>query len=94
MEEDRVHPKKRVLLDIVAAELQAGRRVLAYVTHACTRDIIGRLQALLTRRGARVAVLRPMPWRRTAARRGWRSGSRRGWTCWSAILDWCRLGWP
>ncbi len=56
--EDRVYPKERALLDLVAAEQQAGRRVLVYVTHTGTRDITGRLHALLTRHGARVAVLK------------------------------------
>ncbi len=56
--EDRVYPKEQALLDLVAAERQAGRRVLVYVTHTGTRDITGRLHALLTRHGARVAVLK------------------------------------
>ncbi len=56
--EDRVYPKEQALLDLVAAEKQAGRRVLVYVTHTGTRDITGRLHALLTRHGARVAVLK------------------------------------
>ena len=56
--EDRVYPKEQALLDLVAAEQQAGRRVLVYVTHTGTRDITGRLHALLTRHGARVAVLK------------------------------------
>ena len=56
--EDRVYPKEQALLDLVAAEREAGRRVLVYVTHTGTRDITGRLHALLTRHGARVAVLK------------------------------------
>ena len=56
--EDRVYPKEQALLDLVTAERQAGRRVLVYVTHTGTRDITGRLHALLTRHGARVAVLK------------------------------------
>ena len=43
------------MLDLVATERQAGRRVLVYATHTGTRDITGRLHALLTRHGARVA---------------------------------------
>ena len=58
LSEDRVYPKEQALLDLVAAERQAGRRVLVYVTHTGTRDITGRLHALLTRHGARVAVLK------------------------------------
>ena len=56
--EERVYPKEQALLDLVATEKQAGRRVLVYVTHTGTRDITGRLHALLTRHGARVAVLK------------------------------------
>ena len=56
--EDRVYPKEQALLDLVAAEQQAGRRVLVYVTHTGTRDITGRLHALLTQHGSRVAVLK------------------------------------
>ena len=56
--EDRVYPKEQALLDLVTAEKQAGRRVLVYVTHTGTRDITGRLHALLTRHGSRVAVLK------------------------------------
>ena len=56
--EDRVYPKEQALLDLVAAERPAGRRVLVYVTHTGTRDITGRLHTLLTRQGARVAVLK------------------------------------
>ena len=56
--EERVYPKEQALLDLVAAERQAGRRVLVYVTHTGTRDITGRLHALLTRHGSRVAVLK------------------------------------
>ena len=56
--EERVYPKEQALLDLVAAERQAGRRVLVYVTHTGTRDITGRLHTLLTRHGARVAVLK------------------------------------
>ena len=56
--EDRVYPKERALLDLVAAEQQAGRRVLVYVTHTGTRDITGRLETLLAQHGSRVAVLK------------------------------------
>ncbi len=58
LSEERVYPKEQALLDLVAAERQAGRRVLVYVTHTGTRDITGRLETLLTRHGARVAVLK------------------------------------
>ena len=58
LSEEPVYPKERALLDLVATEQQAGRRVLVYVTHTGTRDITGRLHTLLTRHGARVAVLK------------------------------------
>ncbi len=58
LSEDRVYPKEQALLDLVANEKQAGRRVLVYATHTGTRDITGRLHTLLTRHGARVAVLK------------------------------------
>ena len=57
LSEEGVYPKERSLIDLVAAERLAGRRVLVYVTHAGTRDITGRLDDMLTRHGFRVAVL-------------------------------------
>ena len=42
LSEDRLYPKEKALLDLVAAERMAGRRVLVYVTHTGTRDITGR----------------------------------------------------
>ena len=58
LSEDRLYPKEKALLDLVAAERMAGRRVLVYVTHTGTRDITGRMDDILTRHGFRVAVMK------------------------------------
>ena len=58
LSEDRVYPKEQALIDLVAAERLAGRRVLVYVTHTGTRDITGRMDDILTRHGFRVAVMK------------------------------------
>ena len=58
LSEDRVYPKEQALLDLIAGERLAGRRVLVYVTHTATRDITGRLQDMLERHGIRSAVLK------------------------------------
>ena len=55
---DRLYPKEKALIDMVAAERMAGRRVLVYVTHTGTRDITGRMDDILTRHGFRVAVMK------------------------------------
>ena len=56
--EDRLYPKERALVDLVAAERLAGRRVLVYVTHTGTRDITGRMEDFLSRHGFKVAVMK------------------------------------
>ena len=58
LSEERLYPKEKALVDLVAAERLAGRRVLVYVTHTGTRDITGRMEAILTRHGFRAAVLK------------------------------------
>ena len=58
LDAERVYPKEQQLIDLVAAERLAGRRVLVYATHTGTRDITGRLETLLTRHGFRVAVMK------------------------------------
>ena len=55
---DRLYPKERALVDLVAAELLEGRRVLVYATHTAARDITGRMDDILTRHGFRVAVMK------------------------------------
>ena len=58
LSEEKVYPKEQALIDLVAAERLAGRRVLVYVTHTGTRDITGRMDEILTRHGFRVAVMK------------------------------------
>ena len=58
LSEHRLYPKERALVDLVAAERMAGRRVLVYVTHTGTRDVTERMDDILTRHGFRVAVMK------------------------------------
>ena len=58
LSEDKLYPKEQALIDLVAAERMEGRRELVYVTHTGTRDITGRMDDILTRRGFRVAVMK------------------------------------
>ena len=58
LSEDKLYPKEKALVDLVAAERMAGRRVLVYATHTGTRDITGRMEDILTRHGFRVAVMK------------------------------------
>ena len=58
LSEEKMYPKEKALVDLVAAERLAGRRVLVYVTHTGTRDITGRMDDILTRHGFRAAVMK------------------------------------
>ena len=58
LSEGKLYPKEKALVDLVAAERLAGRRVLVYVTHTGTRDITRRMDDILTRHGFRVAVMK------------------------------------
>ncbi len=58
LSEELLYPKEKALVDLVAAERLAGRRVLVYVTHTGTRDITGRMEDILTRHGFRTAVMK------------------------------------
>ncbi|MDE2823320.1 MAG: hypothetical protein OXK79_07425, partial [Chloroflexota bacterium] len=58
LSEEKLYPKEKALVDLVAAERMAGRRVLIYVTHTGTRDITGRMDDILTRHGFRAAVMK------------------------------------
>ena len=58
LSEERLYPKEKALVDLVAAERMAGRKVLVYATHTGTRDITGRMDDILTRHGFRVAVMK------------------------------------
>ncbi len=55
---DRLYPKEQALIDLVAQERMAGRRVLVYATHTGTRDITGRMQSFLAENGFRSAVMK------------------------------------
>ena len=56
--EQKLYPKEKALVDLVAAERMEGRRVLVYATHTGTRDITGRMDEILTRHGFKVAVMK------------------------------------
>ena len=58
LSEEKLYPKERALIDLVAAERMEGRRVLVYVTHTETRDVTERMDDILTRHGFRVAVMK------------------------------------
>ena len=56
--EEKLYPKEKTLVDLVAAERMEGRRVLVYATHTGTRDITERMEEILTRHGFKVAVMK------------------------------------
>ena len=56
--DDKLYPKEQALVELVAAERMARRRVLVYVTHTGTRDITGRMNPFVTRNGFKVAVMK------------------------------------
>ena len=58
LSEEKLYPKEKALLDMVAAERLEGRRVLVYATHTGTRDITERMSDILTRHGFRAAVMK------------------------------------
>ena len=58
LSEDKLYPKEQALVDLVAAERLADRKVLVYATHTGTRDITERMEQFLTTHGFRVAVLK------------------------------------
>ena len=58
LSEEKLYPKEKALVDLIAKERLEGRRVLVYVTHTGTRDITGRMKEILTRYGFRVAVMK------------------------------------
>lgn len=58
LEEKTIYPKEKRLLQIVRGELKEGRKVLIYCTHTRRRDVQGRLEALLSKEGVRVKILR------------------------------------
>ena len=48
LSEERVYPNEQALIDLVASERMERRRALAYSTHACTMDIIERVDDIIT----------------------------------------------
>ena len=58
LSKEKLYPKEKALIDMVAAERMEGRRVLVYATHTGTRDITERMDDMLTRHGFRVAVMK------------------------------------
>ena len=58
LSKEKLYPKEKALIDMVAAERMEGRRVLVYATHTGTRDITERMDDILTRHGFRVAVMK------------------------------------
>ncbi len=58
LSEERLYPKEKALIDLVAAERMEGRKALVYATHTGTRDITERMDDMLTRHGFRVAVMK------------------------------------
>ena len=58
LSKEKMYPKEKALIDMVAAERMEGRRVLVYATHTGTRDITERMDDMLTRHGFRVAVMK------------------------------------
>ena len=75
LSEEKLYPKEKALVDLVAKERLEGRRVLVYVTHTGTRDITGRMDDILTRHGFRVAVMKG---RRRGSRQAGEMGRRQG----------------
>ena len=58
LSEEKLYPKEKALLDLVAAERMDGRRVLVYAIHTGTRDVTERISGILTRHGFRAAVMK------------------------------------
>ena len=58
LSEEKLYPKEQSLVDLVAAERLAGRKVLVYATHTGTRDIIERMEQFLSQHGFKVGVLK------------------------------------
>ena len=56
LDEERLYPKEKALVELVSEERKQGRRVLVYATHTGTRDIAERMEDFLTQHGCRVAV--------------------------------------
>ena len=57
LDRERLQAKERRLLEIVQAELRAGRRCHIYAVYTQKRDVTRRLESILVREGIHVAVL-------------------------------------
>ena len=57
LDRECLQAKERRLLEIVQAELRAGRRCHVYAVYTQKRDVTRRLESILAREGIRVAVL-------------------------------------
>lgn len=71
---DKVYPKEQALLDIVKKRLSLGRRVMIYVAHTDTHDVIPRLEKILKDAGVFSKTLRagtPEPSKRVARIKEW-----------------------
>jgi hypothetical protein len=55
---DKIYPKEKALLDLIEAEVKAGRRVFVYAIYTASRDIAGRLQKIISDAGYTSSVLR------------------------------------
>ena len=58
LDEERLYPKEKALVELVERERKEGRRVLVYATPTGTRDITQRMEDFLSRHGCRVAVMK------------------------------------
>ena len=58
LSEERLYPKEKALVDLVAAERLEGRRVLVYATHTGSRDVTERMSDILERHGFKTAVMK------------------------------------
>jgi len=55
---DRIYPKEQKLLDLCLREGSEGRKAWVYVLNTTKRDVVARLERILTDAGLKVAVLR------------------------------------
>ena len=70
LSEDKLYPKEKALVDLVAAERMEGRRVLVYATHTGTRDITERMDDILS--ATQPCCRRPPAQREMLLLRGWK----------------------
>ena len=90
--EDRLYPKERALVELCRDNQRRGRRVMVYVQHTGTRDILPRLQAILARAGFRAAILRAGTVSPAPDRPGWPIGSGKACTAACSTPAWSRPG--